>query len=169
MSNIKLNDDLIKDITRWVCENGLKDNGGATITSLCRHFGIAEMTFGRWMKRKDFAGAINSAKQHFADNLERYLVASLAKSAKGYSYVKRKTEYTSDKNGNPVIKKQTTEDVDVQPNVGAAIFLLTNIAPSRWQNKIQQQADIQGSLALDVNVVNNETPAIATSENDVDA
>ena len=169
MSNIKLNDDLIKDITRWVRENGLKENGGATITSLCRHFGIAEMTFGRWMKRKDFAEAINSAKQHFADNLERDLVASLAKSAKGYSYVKRKTEYTSDKNGNPVIKKQTTEDVDVQPNVGAAIFLLTNIAPSRWQNKIQQQADIQGSLALDVNVVNNETPAIATSENDVDA
>lgn len=169
MSNIKLNDDLIKDITRWVRENGLKENGGATITSLCRHFGIAEMTFGRWMKRKDFAEAINSAKQHFADNLERDLVASLAKSAKGYSYVKRKTEYTSDKNGNPVIKKQTTEDVDVQPNVGAAIFLLTNIAPERWQNKIQQQADIQGSLALDVTVVNNETPAIATSENDVDA
>lgn len=169
MSNIKLNDDLINDITRWVRENGLKDNGGATITSLCRHFGIAEMTFGRWMKRKDFAEAINSAKQHFADNLERDLVASLAKSAKGYSYVKRKTEYTSDKDGRPVIKKQTTEDVDVQPNVGAAIFLLTNIAPERWQNKIQQQADIQGSLALDVTVVNNETPAIATSENDVDA
>lgn len=169
MSNIKLNDDLVNDITRWVRENGLKDNGGATVVSLCRHFGIAEMTFGRWMKRKDFAEAINSAKQHFADNLERDLVASLAKLAKGYNYVKRKTEYTSDKNGNPVIKKQTTEDVDVQPNVGAAIFLLTNIAPERWQNKIQQQADIQGSLALDVNVVNNDTPAIATNENEVDA
>lgn len=169
MSNIKLNDDLINDITRWVHENGLKDNGGATLISLCRHFGISDRTFQRWIKRKDFADAINSAKQHFADNLERDLVASLAKSAKGYSYVKRKTEYTSDKNGNPVIKKQTTEDVDVQPNVGAAIFLLTNIAPERWQNKIQQQADIQGSLALDVNVVNEKTPAIATSENDVDA
>lgn len=169
MSNIKLNDDLINDITRWVRENGLIEYGGATLISLCRHFGISDRTFQRWIKRKDFADAINSAKQHFADNLERDLVASLAKSAKGYSYVKRKTEYTSDKNGNPVIKKQTTEDVDVQPNVGAAIFLLTNIAPERWQNKIQQQADIQGSLALDVTVVNNETPTIATSENDVDA
>ncbi len=169
MSNIKLNDDLINDITRWVRENGLIEYGGATLISLCRHFGISDRTFQRWMKRKDFAEAINSAKQHFADNLERDLVASLAKSAKGYNYVKRKTEYTSDKNGNPVIKKRTTEDVDVQPNVGAAIFLLTNIAPERWQNKIQQQADIQGSLALDVKVVNSETPAIATSENDVDA
>lgn len=169
MSNIKLSEELINDITRWVRENGLKDNGGATLISLCRHFGISDRTFQRWMKRKDFAEAINSAKQHFADNLERDLVASLAKSAKGYSYVKRKTEYTSDKNGNPVIKRQTTEDVDVQPNVGAAIFLLTNIAPERWQNKIQQQADITGSLALDVKVVNNDTPAIATSENEVDA
>lgn len=153
----------------WVRENGLIECGGATLISLCRHFGISDRTFQRWLKRKEFAEAINSAKQHFADNLERDLVASLAKSAKGYSYVKRKKEYTSDKNGNPVIKKQTTEDVDVQPNVGAAIFLLTNIAPERWQNKIQQQADIQGSLALDVNVVNKDTPAIATSENEVDA
>ena len=169
MSNIKLNDDLVNDITRWVRENGLIECGGATLISLCRHFGISDRTFQRWIKRKDFAGAIADAKKFFADNLERDIVASLAKSAKGYSYVKRKTEYTSDKNGNPVIKKQTTEDVDVQPNVGAAIFLLTNIAPERWQNKIQQQADIQGSLALDVTVVNNDTPAIATNENDVDA
>ena len=153
---------------RWVRENGLKDNGGATITSLCRHFGIAEMTFGRWMQKKTFADAINSAKQHFEDNLERDLVQSLAKAAKGYTYVKRKTEYTSDKDGRLVIKKQTTEDVDVQPNVGAAIFLLTNIAPERWVNKQQTQTDLTGSLALDVNIVGN-TPAIATSENDVDA
>lgn len=169
MSNIKLNNDLINDITRWVRENGLKDNRGATITSLCRHFGISEMTFGRWLKRKDFADAINSAKQYFADNLERDLVNSLAKAAKGYSSVKRKTEYTSDKDGRLVIKKQTTEDVEVSPNVGAAIFLLTNIAPERWQNKIQQQADIQGSLALDVKVVNDNTPTIATSESEIDA
>lgn len=168
MSNIKLSEELINDITRWVRENGLKDNGGATLISLCRHFGISDRTFQRWMKRKDFADVINSAKQHFADNLEHDLVNSLAKAAKGYSYVKRKTEYTSDKNGNPVIKKQTTEDVDVQPNVGAAIFLLTNIAPDRWQNKIQQQAELQGSLALDVKVVNSNTPEIATSENEVD-
>lgn len=164
----KLSEELSNDIMRWVRENGLKDNGGATIASLCRHFGIAEMTFGRWMQKKTFADAINSAKQHFEDNLERDLVQSLAKAAKGYTYVKRKTEYTSDKDGRLVIKKQTTEDVDVQPNVGAAIFLLTNIAPERWVNKQQTQTDLTGSLALDVNIVGN-TPAIATSENDVDA
>lgn len=167
--NVKRTTELTDSILKWVRENGLKDNGGATIASLCRHFGIAEMTFGRWMRRKEFADAINSAKQHFADSLERDLVASLAKSAKGYSYVKRKTEYTSDKNGNPVIKKQTTEDVDVQPNVGAAIFLLTNIAPERWQNKQQQQTDIQGSLSLGVSIMNADTPDIATNENEVDA
>ena len=165
----KLNVELVEDVCRWVRENGLIECGGATLVTLCRTFGISDRTFHRWLKRKEFADAIAEAKKFFADNLERDLVQSLAKAAKGYSYVKRKTEYTSDKTGNPVIKKQTTEDVDVQPNVGAAIFLLTNIAPERWVNKQQTQADIQGSLALDVNVVNKDTPAIATSEKDVDA
>lgn len=169
MSNIKLNDDLINDIMRWVCENGLKVNGGATIASLCRHFGISEMTFGRWMQKKAFADAINSARQYFADNLEHELVASLAKSAKGYAYVKRKTEYISDKNGNPAIKKQTTEDIDVPPNIGAAIFLLTNVAPERWQNKQLQQTDIQGALSLGVNIKSEGAPQIANSEQEVDA
>lgn len=168
MSNIKLNDDLINDITRWVRENGLIEYGGATLVTLCRTFGVSDRTFHRWLKRKEFADAIAEAKKNFAEHLERDLVQSLAKAAKGYSYVKRKTEYTSDKDGRPVIKKQTTEDVDVQPNVGAAIFLLTNIAPERWQNKIQQQADIQGSLALDVNIVGG-TPDIATSESEANA
>lgn len=169
MSNIKLNDDLINDIMRWVRENGLKVNGGATIASLCRHFGISEMTFGRWMQKKTFADAINSARQYFADNLEHELVASLAKSAKGYAYVKRKTEYISDKNGNPAIKKQTTEDIDVPPNIGAAIFLLTNVAPERWQNKQLQQTDIHGALSLGVNIKSEGVPQIATSEQEVDA
>lgn len=169
MSNIKLNDDLINDIMRWVCENGLKVNGGATIASLCRHFGISEMTFGRWMQKKAFADAINSARQYFADNLEHELVSSLAKSAKGYAYVKRKTEYISDKNGNPAIKKQTTEDIDVPPNIGAAIFLLTNVAPERWQNKQLQQTDIQGALSLGVNIKSEGAPQIANSEQEVDA
>lgn len=169
MSNIKLNDDLINDITRWVRENGLKANGGATIASLCRHFGISEMTFGRWMQKKAFADAINSARQYFADNLEHDLVASLAKLAKGYTYVKRKTEYISDKNGNPTIKKQTTEDIEVPPSIGAAIFLLTNVAPERWQNKQLQQTDIQGALSLGVNIKSDGAPRIATSEQDVDA
>lgn len=167
--NTKITTELTAEIEQWVRENGLRDYGGATVASLCKHFGISDKSYQRWMKRKDFADAINEAKQHYAENIEHDLVVSLSKAAKGYSYVKRKTEYTSDKNGNPVIKKQTTEDVDVQPNVGAAIFLLTNIAPERWQNKQQQQTDVQGSLSLSVKMLNGSTPNIATNENEVDA
>lgn len=166
--NSKLTSELLAEITKWVRENGLIEYGGATLVTLCRTFGVSDRTFHRWLKRKEFADAIAEAKQHFADNLERDLVQSLAKAAKGYSYVKRKTEYTSDKEGRPVIKKQTTEDVDVQPNVGAAIFLLTNIAPERWVNKQQTQTDLQGSLSLGVNIVGG-TPDIATSESEANA
>lgn len=169
MSDNKLTPELQADIQQWVRVNGLKHYGGATVISLCKHFGFTPRSFERWMKKPAFADAVAEAQKYFVENLEHELVTSLAKSATGYKWVKRKTEYTSDKNGNPVIKKQTTEDVEVPPNVGAAIFLLTNIAPERWQNKQQQQNDITGSLALDVNVVNDKTPDIATSENEVDA
>lgn len=169
MTSSKLNQEVLADIVQWVRVNGLKLHGGATVVALCRHFGISARTFERWQKREDFATAIAEAQQCFSANLEHELVESLARSAKGYKWVRRKTEYTSDKNGNPVIKKQTTEDIDVPPNVGAAIFLLTNIAPERWQNKQQQQADIQGSLSLGVNILNGSTPDIATSESEIDA
>ncbi len=165
----KLTTEMFADIRQWIICNGLKLHGGATVASLSKHFGISERTFERWMKREDFAKMIAEAQKHFAANLEHELVDSLARSAKGYKWVRRKTEYTSDKDGNPVIKKQITEDVDVPPNVGAAIFLLTNIAPERWQNKQQQQAEIQGSLSLGVNILNDATPEIAMSESEIDA
>lgn len=40
-----------------------------------------------------------------------------------------------DVNGKPRIKKQVKKNIRIEPNVGAAIFLLTNIAPERWKNK----------------------------------
>jgi len=36
--------------------------------------------------------------------------------------------------GRPEIKKQTKTKKHVEPNVGAGIFILSNIAPERWQN-----------------------------------
>lgn len=167
--NTKLTTELTAEIEQWVRENGLRDYGGATVASLCKHFGISDKSYQRWMKRKDFADAINEAKQHYAENIEYDLVQSLANAAKGYTISKQRKEYAKDKTGKLVVKKRTTEDVYVPPNVGAAIFLLTNIAPDRWQNKQQQQTDVQGSLSLSVKMLNGSTPKIATDENEVDA
>lgn len=129
----------------WVRQNGLKDNGGATVAQFLKACDISKCKFYTLLKEDaEFAEQIEQAKKDFAEQLEHDIVMSLAKAAKGYKYTKRRTEYAKDKNGNPVIKKQSTEDVEVKPDIGAAVFILTNMAPERWKNR--QHNEISGGL-----------------------
>lgn len=131
----KYNNDIKNDMVEWVRENGLIDHGGARFGDFCNHFGIDDMTFYRWMERSEFSEAIKKAKEYFRGKLEVDIVKSLANSAKGYEYTQTVTEYKSNDKGKPVIVKQVKKNIHVEPNVGAAIFLLTNIAPERWRNR----------------------------------
>ena len=137
----KYNKDMIQACTDWVRENGLIDYGGATLRDFCRAMGIDDMSYYNWMKRSEFSEAIKKAKEEFRGTIEKDIVQSLANSAKGYEYTQTTTEYT-DVNGKPSIKKQVKKNIRVEPNVGAAIFLLTNIAPQRWKNRQDIKTDI---------------------------
>lgn len=135
----KLNENKIQECADWVRENGLMEYGGARLKDFCTHLTIDAKTYYRWMNNTDFANAIKKAKDDFRNNLEHDLVISLAKSAKGYDYEQTTTEWT-DVNGKPKIKKQVKKNIHVEPNVGANIFLLTNINPDKWKNK--QNSDV---------------------------
>lgn len=137
----KYNKDMIQACTDWVRENGLIDYGGATLRDFCRAMGIDDMSYYNWMKRSEFSEAIKKAKEEFRGTIEKDIVQSLANAAKGYEYTQTTTEYT-DVNGKPSIKKQVKKNIRVEPNVGAAIFLLTNIAPQRWKNRKDIKTDI---------------------------
>lgn len=126
----------------WVRENGLIDFGGATLTDFCKAMGIEDQTYYRWLDKVEFVEAIKKAKEAFRSTLENDIVKSLANSAKGYEYEQYTTEYT-DVNGKPKIKKQVKKNIRVEPNVGAAIFLLTNIAPDRWKNKQDSNVSVK--------------------------
>lgn len=130
----KYSKDMVQACADWVRKNGLIDFGGATLTDFCKSMGIDDQTYYRWLCKAEFAEAIKKAKESFRSTLENDIVKSLANSAKGYEYEQYTTEYT-DVNGKPKIKKQVKKNIRVEPNVGAAIFLLTNIAPDRWKNK----------------------------------
>lgn len=125
---------MVQACADWVRKNGLIDFGGATLTDFCKAMGIEDQTYYRWLDKVEFVEAIKKAKILFRDSLEKDIVKSLANAAKGYEYEQYTTEYT-DVNGKPKIKKQVKKNIRVEPNVGAAIFLLTNIAPDRWKNK----------------------------------
>lgn len=137
----KYNKQMVQACADWVRENGLIDFGGATLTDFCKAMGIDDMSYYNWMKRAEFSEAIKNAKEAFRESLEKDIVKSLANAAKGYEYDQVTTEYT-DVNGKPRIKKQVKKNVRVEPNVGAAIFLLTNLAPERWKNRQQQEVKV---------------------------
>lgn len=138
----KYSKDMVQACADWVRKNGLIDFGGATLTDFCKAMGIEDQTYYRWLDKVEFVEAIKKAKEAFRSTLENDIVKSLANSAKGYEYEQYTTEYT-DVNGKPKIKKQVKKNIRVEPNVGAAIFLLTNIAPDRWKNKQDNNVKIE--------------------------
>ena len=140
---------LIEVCADWVREHGLIDFGGATLTDFCKAMGIDDQTYYRWLGKVEFAEAIKKAKESFRESLEKDIVKSLANAAKGYEYIQTTTEYTS-VNGKPNIKKQVKKNMRVEPNVGAAIFLLTNISPVRWKNKQNQEVNISNEKPITV-------------------
>ena len=60
----------------------------------------------------------------------------------GYEVTETETEYVSDANGNPKIKSQKTKVKHIQPDTGALIFALTNVAPEKWINRQRVEAQV---------------------------
>lgn len=146
---MKYSKEKIEECAKWVEEYGLVDYGGAMIKDFCKAMDINVDTYYDWMAKSEFSESIKRAKDVFKQNLSHNIVKSLAKVATGYTYEKAKTEYV-DKDGKPKVKKKTVEEVEVQPNVGAAIFLLTNIDGENWKNK--QSNEVDGKLDTDVKI-----------------
>ena len=145
------------DIFRWVELNGLHPQPcGAAIGDLCAAMGIDAETYRRWMQKAEFAEGIKNANATFAASTEIEVVNALKRAATGFVYEKKtaiagpKVIKTYDKNTGKKIREEETdeivrkkvvkEDLQATPQVAAAIFLLTNLAPDRWKNR--QNTDI---------------------------
>ena len=166
----KYNEKFKEEIIAFVREYGLMDYGGVGLLNFCEHFKIDNKTFYRWVKTKPaFKKALDEAKEEFKKNLSHELVTSLAMAAKGYEREETEVEYvpSKDDDSKPVIKRQKRKTVHYQPNVGAAIFLLTNIDPEHYQNK--QRMDVGGKLdsKIEIGFVDADVSP-SSSEEDVD-
>lgn len=140
----KYRKDLICEMEDWVKENGLMDYGGAKLKDFCAHFGISQETYFQWMKKDEFSERIKKAKQEFKKTLETDIVKSLSNAAKGYEYIQTITEFKQI-NGKKETVKETQKNIRVEPNIGAGIFILTNIAPDRWKNKQRNELEVSDS------------------------
>ena len=115
-------------------ENGLMDYGGAKLSEFCYAMDISRDTYYEWLSKPDFSDAIKKAKDDFKNTLQRDIEISLAKAAVGYTWEQVTTEIENDGKGKARLKKQIKRTMRVEPNVGAAIFLLTNLDPDKWKN-----------------------------------
>lgn len=102
----------------------------------CNKVGIGTSAFHDWVRKdSQFSEEIKKAKDDFQATIVGKLEASLWKRAIGYEVTETETEYTSDKEGKPRIKSQKTKIKHIQPDVGALVFALTNVAPEKWINR----------------------------------
>lgn len=136
--------ELTQKCCEWVREHGLILYGGARLRDFTDHFHLTRETFRVWMKRPAFREAIRQAQEDFGAHLENKIVYSLAVAAQGYEFSQTTLETTPGLDGVDVVKKKTVKNIRVEPSVAAGIFLLTNIAPSRWRNRHNIDATTNG-------------------------
>lgn len=130
----------IEECANWVRIHGLMDYGGALLKDFCKAMDIEDETYYQWMQKSEFSESIQKAKEDFKATQEERLVESLMQSALGYEAEEVRSEYMNDlATGKPKLKKQIRTKKNVAPNTGAAIFLLTNIAPDKWKNKMNTE------------------------------
>lgn len=125
----------MEEMAAWVAENGLIDNGGAPLKTFCEEFHISRETYNKWMRKSDFSDTIEKSKSVFNSNRTHAVVKSLYRAACGYIGVEEREEYIRGEDGKPLINKKSVFKKEVPPNVGAAVFLLTNLSPEDWQNR----------------------------------
>lgn len=143
---MKKNDKLTKAAEEWVSRHGLMEYGGSMLREFCAALGIHDKTYRRWMEEdEEFRAAVDRGREAFRLALTQELSRSLADAAKGGEHEEVMTEYRPNpKNPDkPYIAKVVKKKVFVQPNVAAAIFLLTNLDPASWKNR--RSNEVSGS------------------------
>lgn len=125
----------LKECEEWISVHGLMEHGGAMLKDYCAEMGIDEKTHNNWMRKPEYVEIVNRAKDAFKRSLTCDLAVSLAEAAKGYDYEEKEDVYKTNKDGEKILIQTKTKKVHVHANVGAAIFLLTNLAPDQYQNR----------------------------------
>lgn len=160
---------LFQRAEEWVKEHGLIDYGGGQLQDFCTHLGINDKTYRRWLKEEDeFKTAIERGKRDYEKSLAHNLHETLSMVATGYEREETETEYRPNPTNpqQPIITKMKRKKVFFQPNVGAAIFLLTNLDPEHYQNRqsnnIVLKDDKEKEMTLEE--INNEIERLSKLE-----
>lgn len=108
---------------------------GFTDKEIYQSLGIGKDSFYTYInKHSEFSDALKEGRKPVVAKVED----NFYKRANGYMVEEITTEYVNDDKGNPQIKSKKIVQKHIAPDVGAAIFVLTNKDPENWkqQNRI---------------------------------
>lgn len=150
----KKREDWEKDEYRIALLSLWKSNG-RTNAQIAKLMGITYTTLKVWIKESEpIREALETGKQELADKL----AGAMARRAFGYDYEEVKTTILGDvRKGSKVVENQQTVKIEKTtkhqpPDIGAQIFLLTNLRPEEWKNRQRVDATMDGSLNANVNL-----------------
>lgn len=153
---MKWSKEKVEECERWVEEHGLSQHGGATLYQFCNAMDIDQGTFYNWMENSLFSNAIKKAKATFKAKLTKELVNALTRKALGYEDEKTEEFGYMTEDGFVADKAKKTK-VNVAPDTGAAIFLLTNIDPENYKNRQDTNVKAEVQEAAPIEVADEET------------
>lgn len=158
----------IAEAVAWVERNGLYPQAcGAPVKDFCAAMGISDETYRRWSKNVEFVEALNRAREIFQVNTVRDVENALVKAARGVDFTREKSEAKAETIkeydpktgkkvkeylGEPKVVKAVRETIYYPPNVEAAKFVLSNMAPDRWRLKQDVNIGTQEGKPIDIAV-----------------
>lgn len=141
---------LVEFAEQWVSEHGLIDFGGAKLKDFLIALGIEQRAHYRWLKTyPEYTEAIERGREKYKMEHTHTLFKTLMQTAIGgeKEVIDETTEYRpnpDDENKPKIIRLvKHKHKIFQRPDVGAAIFLLTNLDPEHWQNKMRNDVSIK--------------------------
>lgn len=147
---MKYNDEMIRKCALWVEENGLIDDGGASLREFCEAMDIVKSTYYEWMENRTFRTTIKKAKETFKENAPKKVVKSLFNNAVGQDISRVVVKEERDEFGELHVKERTTTTTFQKGETAAQIFYLTNMLPEQWKQRqdTSLHSDIIGNMEI---------------------
>lgn len=176
---MKLTPTKIKECAQWVEKHGLHPQAcGSSVQDFCKAMGISDETHRRWMQKVEFVEAVNAARAKFKARTVLDIENALVRAATGIDaeITKEKAKAIDDviREYDPVTGKliretKTKKLVTMEavrerryftPDVKAAIFALTNMAPDKWSNTQDVTLGVNGTEpgGLGIRIIDTRKP-----------
>lgn len=145
----KKREDWEKDEYRIALLSLWKSNG-RTNAQIAKLMGITYTTLKVWMKESEpIKEALETGKRELSDKI----AGAMVRRAFGYDYDEVKTTIIGDvRKGSKVVENQQTVRINKTtkhqpPDVGAQIFMLTNLRPEEWKNRqrMDTKVNVEGT------------------------